>query len=451
MQITINRDGENHGPYPLEEVQRLLANGAVQESDLGYYEGAANWMPLKEIPALKASTNLPPVIGGDLPPVIENDAPPVIDESREVKRKSSPSTFPCPGCGADLIFSPGAAKMKCPYCGAKADCPTPKGLVLELDFESQLSSLESEAETTTVTEVNCEACAATNQLEANATSGECAFCGTPFVQQPKSANVILPQAVLPFSITRDKGINIFRTWIKGLWFAPSKLKEYARDIEKLKGLYLPHWTYDANTTTDYMGERGEYYYETEYYTDNDGNEQSREVQHTRWYPASGRVWVNFDDILVPASDTLPRKYVDELEPWDLNALIPYTDEYLSGFQSESYTTDLRGGFNIAKDKMAPEINSTIGRNIGGDTYRISSKQSYYENISFKYILLPVWISAYRFKEKTYQFLINARTGELQGERPWSFIKIILIILAVLGIIALIIAVAALGDYYTNKP
>ena len=94
-----------------------------------------------------------------------------------------PTTFPCSGCGGDLIFSPGAAKMECPYCGATVDCPTPAEQVSEHDFESQLSSLESGATTTTVTEVNCESCAATNQLEANATSGECAFCGTPFVQQ----------------------------------------------------------------------------------------------------------------------------------------------------------------------------------------------------------------------------------------------------------------------------
>ena len=280
MQITINRDGENHGPYPLEEVQRLLANGTVQENDLGYYEGAANWMPLKEIPALKASTNLPPVIDGDLPPVIEKDAPPVMDETQRVKEKSGPTTFPCSGCGGDLIFSPGAAKMECPYCGATVDCPAPTGQVFEHDFESQLSSLESGAVTTTVTEVNCEACAATNQLEANATSGECAFCGTPFVQQPQSANVIQPQAVLPFSITRDEGIKLFREWIGSLWFAPNKLKQFARDIEKLKGLYLPHWTYDSDTTTDYMGERGEHYYETEHYTDSEGNSRTRQVRRT---------------------------------------------------------------------------------------------------------------------------------------------------------------------------
>ena len=171
--------------------------------------------------------------------------------------------------------------------------------------------------------------------------------------------------------------------------------------------------------------------------------QTRQVRRTRWYPATGRVWVDFNDILVPASDTLPRKYVDELEPWDLPALTPYADEYLSGFQSESYTTDLRAGFNLAKDKMVPDIDSKIRWDIGGDEQRIHSKTTYYQNITFKYILLPVWISAYRFKDRTFQFLVNARTGEVQGERPWSWIKITLLVIFILALIGVIV-------YFANK-
>ena len=415
MQITINRAGDNHGPYSLEQARELLANGTLQETDRAHYEGAADWLPLKDVPGLN-----------------ENAAP-------AAEEKSGPATFPCTGCGGDLLFKPGAAKMECPYCGAEVDCPAPTGEVLEHDFENQLAMLESGATTTVVAEVNCEACGAHNQLEANQTSGECAFCGTAFVQQPQTANVLCPQAVLPFAVTREEGLGHFREWINGLWFAPNKLKQFARDINKLKGLYIPHWTYDSDTITDYMGQRGEAYYVTV----SDGEGKTRQERRVNWYPAAGRVWVSFDDILVPASDTLPRKYVDELEPWDLPNLTPYADEYLSGFQSESYTTDLRGGFNLAKDKMVPEIESKIRWDIGGDEQRIHSKTTVYQNITFKYILLPVWISAYRFKDRSFQFLVNARTGEVQGEHPWSWVKITLAALLVISIIGIIV-------YFANK-
>ena len=423
MPITINRDGENFGPYTPEEVRDLLANGTLKEDDLAHEEGADDWIPLRGLTSL------------------QHGATTQAQASRG--KEGGPTTFPCTGCGGDLVYSPGVAKMECPYCGAEVDCPAPTGEVLEHDFESQLASLESSAATTTVAEATCEACGAENQLGANQTSGDCAFCGTPFVQQPQATNVLRPQAVLPFAVTRDEGINRFREWINGRWFAPNKLKEFARDIQKLKGLYLPHWTYDSNTTTDYMGQRGEHYYVTEHYTDSEGRSQTRQVRRTHWHPAAGRVWVSFDDLLVPASNTLPRKYLDELEPWDLPALTPYEDAYLSGFQSESYTVDLRTGFDIAKGEMEPDIDQDIRYDIGGDEQRIHQKTTYYSDITFKYILLPVWISAYRFKDKNFQFLVNARTGEVQGERPWSWIKITLAVLAGLALVGTII-------YFANQ-
>ena len=104
---------------------------------------------------------------------------------------------------------------------------------------------------------------------------------------------------------------------------------------------------------------------------------------------------------------------------------------------------LRAGFNLAKDKMVPDIDSKIRWDIGGDEQRILSKTTYYQNITFKYILLPVWISAYRFKERTFQFLVNARTGEVQGERPWSWIKITLLVIFILALIGVIV-------YFANK-
>ena len=415
MQITINRDGENHGPYALEQVREMLADGSLRETDLAHFEGSEDWMPVTQIPGVKDTGGSP---------------------SEEVSSK--PATFKCEGCGGELVYSPGVASMECPYCGVTVQCPEPTGEVLEHDFESQLTSLASGAVTTQVLEVDCDACGASNQLDTNQTSGECAFCGTPFVQQPKSANAMKPHAVLPFAVTRDEGIGHFRQWINSRWFAPNKLKELATDVEKFKGLYLPHWTYDTNTITDYTGQRGEYYYVTESYTDNEGKHQTRQVRKTRWYPTWGRVFVNFDDILVPASDTLPRKYVDALEPWDLPQLTPYADQYLSGFQSESYSVNLRAGFEIAKDKMAPDIDTKIRWDIGGDEQRIHTKHTYYNNITFKYILLPVWISAYRFKDKIYQFLVNARTGEVQGERPWSWIKITLLVLFIIALIGTIV-------------
>ena len=162
--------------------------------------------------------------------------------------------------------------------------------------------------------------------------------------------------------------------------------------------------------------------------------KTRQVRHTRWYPASGTVRNIFDDILITASGNLLPKYVEALKPWDLENLVPYSGKYLSGFQVESYTVGLEDGFENAKTRMEPVINSSIRRDIGGDEQQISFKNSAYEDIKFKHLLLPVWISAYKFKGKIYQFMVNARTGEVQGKRPYSAVKIIFAVLGALAVI-----------------
>ncbi len=349
--------------------------------------------------------------------------------------------FPCSNCGADLEFKPGTDHLTCPYCQTENIIETDeKTEVEEKDYNLILEKLkeqEDSGETVEVIVIKCDTCGAEVSLGDNQTAGECAFCGSSIVAQGKSEKILKPESLLPFKIKRDDAAENFRKWLKKRWFAPNKLKEYAR-LDGLKGIYTPFWTYDTNTDTSYTGQRGDYYYTTETYTATEDGKtvtKTRQVRHTRWSSAYGTVHNNFDDILVHAADRMDEKYVDELEPWDLENLTAYNSSYLPGFQVESYSVDLEAGLDRAKEKMSPEIDSTIRRDIGGDTQRISSRSTTYNEISFKHILLPVWMSAYNFKGKIYQFMVNARTGEVQGSRPWSVAKIVvasLIAAAIIG-------------------
>ena len=222
-----------------------------------------------------------------------------------------------------------------------------------------------------------------------------------------------------------------------MWFAPNDLKKAVLNFDHFKGVYIPYWTYDTDTTTSYVGQRGEHYYVTETYTTTENGKtvtKTRQVQRTRWYPASGRVHKFFDDILVAATNSLPRKYIYKLEPWDLENLVSFNKSFLSGFITEKYQVELPEGFEIAKGIAAAEITRLVHRDIGGDEQRIISMHSSYNNITFKHLLLPVFVSAYRFKNKVYQFLVNGRTGEVQGQRPYSWIKIVLV--SLIGIIVI---------------
>ena len=80
------------------------------------------------------------------------------------------------------------------------------------------------------------------------------------------------------------------------------------------------------------------------------------------------------------------------------------------------------------------------RDIGGDHQTIEGLQTRHDKTTFKHVLLPIWISSYRYGDGTYRFLVNARTGEVQGERPWSWIKIALGAIAVVVAIVVVVSI-----------
>src|SRR5262245_46176948 len=196
--------------------------------------------------------------------------------------------YPCPSCGADLLYEPSDGFLSCPYCGHKEQIPTSAAEVQERAFEQylqirpdQLSQLAANA-----LEVRCQGCGATTTFIPPEVAGKCDFCGVQIVAQPQSADpIIAPEGVLPFYITPQQATNELRSWLGSLWFAPGALKQFAQP-EAIDGIYLPFWTYDTNTVTHYTGQRGEHYLDTETYfeTDAQGNQQlrTRQVQKTNW-------------------------------------------------------------------------------------------------------------------------------------------------------------------------
>ncbi|NOT76409.1 MAG: hypothetical protein HOP08_15880 [Cyclobacteriaceae bacterium] len=339
----------------------------------------------------------------------------------------------CKNCGALLTFKPGTTKLTCQYCKAENDIPQEAQTeIIENNIDDFLTKHIEKEEKVVVTSIKCEACGATSSINPNITADRCPFCATTFVlKNGSSSTVFKPQYLLPFKIDSPQAIQNFRKWLQGLWFAPNELKHYVDRADRLSGMYLPFWTFDAETETSYSGEKGIDRQVSESYTDSDGKRQQRTVTHTDWYPASGNVSDTFDDILIEASTTLPKFTLRALEPWDLKNVVKYSDQYLSGFRTENYQIDLPTAYVDGKGRMKEVITRTVQRDIGGNRQQIHSMNTNYKNATFKYILLPVWISAYQYNKKVYQFIINARTGEVQGNRPYSTAKIALAVIGAL--------------------
>ncbi len=354
----------------------------------------------------------------------------------------------CKQCAAKLTFKPGTSSLKCEYCGTENEIVVEEKPIEEIDFEKFISEKYNSVPKQEIKTVRCEGCGAQTTFDPNVVSELCPFCGSVLVvKESESQSIVKPGSLLPFGIDAKKAFAVFQTWLKKLWFAPNDLMKYAAQQEKLKGMYIPYWTYDSNTYSRYTGERGDDYQTTESYTTTENGQtvtKTRTVTRTRWHSVSGSVSNVFDDVLVLASKSLPKKYTEKLEPWDLDKLVGYDEQFLSGFRTETYQVDMKDGFTEAKTKMEPVIRNTVCKDIGGDHQRISTLNTTYNDVTFKHVLLPVWISAYRYRDKVYRFLVNGRTGEVQGERPYSWIKITLTVIA--GIIIIGGAIWLINKY-----
>ena len=361
--------------------------------------------------------------------------------------------FPCDGCGADLQFRIGDQMLACEFCGHVKEIEIPDGAdVVEQDFHAMLDRLqewrEEEADrqieagdaqhagdSTTRNELRCDSCGGNVEFIGTLTSTHCPYCGSPV--QLENAHKCTEQripvdGVLPFQIDRVHAKNNLKQWVDSRWFAPNNFRKQGAD-GKFNGVYLSYFTFDSMTFTAYSGQRGEHYWVTV----GSGKNKRRE-RRTRWYPASGRFQRFFDDVLVLANTGLRRDYMLALEPWPLLKVVPFNQQMLAGHMARTYDIELDESFVEGKKRIDEALYREVCQRIGGDTQRVHSVDSNYEAITFKHILLPVWLLAYRYGDKSYQVFINAATGEVQGERPYSPWKIafaVLTGLAVAGVIA----------------
>ena len=364
-----------------------------------------------------------------------NQAGPPPDPSKAV------DTFPCAKCGAQLSWDAGKRSMHCTFCGHDQPMPTmPTQQIREIPLEEGLASAPKGLGAK-VSTIQCKECGATVNVGEGERTAKCAFCGSGQVLQIQTdANAIRPESLVAFQIDKPTANKHFADWLKGLWFRPNDLKKMAQ-VQEMGGVYVPFWTFDARVDSDWTAERGFHYYVTESYTAYENGQRvnrTRQVQRTRWEPAWGNRRNDFyDDTLVCASRGLPTALVDKFSSFNTKQLVPYAPQYLAGWRAEAYAVDLPSAHGTARNKMSDQQNARCASDVGGDTHRSLVVNNRWYAETFKHVLLPIWIAAYRYNNKVFRFLVNGQTGEVTGEAPLSFWKIFLACLLGAAIIAVI--------------
>ncbi len=352
------------------------------------------------------------------------------------------TSFKCPACGGVMVFDPQGQSLQCEYCknvinldDTKQD-PTAYGFDNDSELNPQVWGEKRHS-------VKCKSCGASTVFDAYIVADKCPFCSNSNIQEEVITNGIMPESLIPFKITEDTAIAQYKKWLKGKWLAPTKLKKGVNNqYVQLTGMYVPCWSFNADTNSFYTAMAGKYYYVTVYRTETrDG--KSVQVPHqerrTKWYPVSGQYAKDFRDYIVDASIHIDDDMIAGIQPYNLKELSPYKPEFLSGFKAERYSVDLKTGWETAKERLSPQIEDGIRSQIVADEVKdIRFKTSYY-NKKYKHILLPLWFSSFKYKGKTYGYMINGQTGRVDGKSPLSPWK-------VTALIIFILALASLGFY-----
>ncbi len=335
----------------------------------------------------------------------------------------------CPSCGGTLSFSPETGGLKCPFCeytesikaGEAAD---------ELDIESAEATENCDwgAEKKYVI---CESCGAELLLDELEISSKCPYCDSNLVMEEAAKTTLAPGGVCPFKITQKEAGSRFLNWIRGKLFCPSAAKKAAK-AKEFTGVYLPYWTFDCSTHSSYSAR-----YSRRHTRRRDGKTET----YITWHSTFGHYNRFFDDAQICGSERYDETILAQIEPFDTENNVEYKPEYVAGFAAERYSVGIRDAWQRAKEYIKRILRGEITNKIKQEhmSSGVSSLvvDTSYSDIKYKYLLLPVWISSYKYKGKIYQFMINGRTGKVGGKYPLSPWRILAAVLVAAAVIALL--------------
>jgi hypothetical protein len=331
----------------------------------------------------------------------------------------------------------------CPFCGTATPFSVDEsGAVVELDLVTALRELPDEARGWQAEKraVQCQSCRAVSVFDPARVGQQCDFCGSPKLLPYEELKApIRPQSLLPFKVPEPHVREQIRRWYASKWLAPNSLRRRAL-VDRVHGIYIPYWTFDAHVVCPWQADAGHYYYTTETYRDNQGRRQTRQVRQVRWEPASGEVRHFFDDEPVPGTHGVALDLLRQVEPFPTGELVPYSTGFLSGFVVEHYQVVLVEAAQHSQAQMTRKLFDMCAAQVPGDTHRNLRIQPVFSGQTFKHILVPVWLLTYTYGNRHWQVVVNGVTGRVAGRYPKSPWKIALLVLLV-AVVVLVILMA----------
>jgi len=337
-----------------------------------------------------------------------------------------PRGHPCSACGSPV--DPG--DKFCHACGTVQPAVSPAGLPRGpvAAGGNTGAATATPAPPDTQKHFRCQQCGAEVGVDPGQMSFSCPFCDSTYVIELPAGDGsrAQPEFVIGFAITPEQAADKFRAWLnEGGWFRPGDLST-AKAEGKLRGVYLPFWSFSTLAESNWTAGIGEHWYRTETYTTTENGKtvtRTREVQETEWWNLAGKHHNYYSGYLVSGSKGLKQSDGDRIKPYHLAALKRYEPYFLAGWFSEDYSVASDEAQKICQAEFFRWEQAAVEAFLPGDTHRSVEVQTEFSETNADLILLPLYLLSYRYGDKLYRFMINGQTGNVIGEKPYSSVRI----------------------------
>ena len=349
----------------------------------------------------------------------------------------------CPNCSAKIIFDPSINKWKCSHCNSEFTIEDLKEKMgnAATDVKNNDEGLIEDDDTTYI-EYHCPDCGAGIVTDEQTSATFCIYCGNTAILKNKLAGKFKPEYIIPFKKTKEEAEQAFININKGRMFVPKTFNN-RKNIEKIRGVYIPFWVYDM---------------------DFNGSIDANAVNVTHWtigrthytktdkYKVFRKGNMKFDKVPVDGSTRFENNLMNSIEPFDYNELVPYNHAYLSGFLAEKYDIEKEITYEDAKKRALSTVDKQFISSCNYQTVKIKNKDYQDINIKTSYILLPVYMVNVKYNNKYYTFAMNGQSGKFIGNIPLNkkkvFITTIIMLISIFGILELIVFLAYIIGGYT---
>lgn len=344
-------------------------------------------------------------------------------------------SYSCPNCGGPLEFAPGSTKVTCPYCDTEFETATIENLFAkkqEQAIEAEKAKAAkwdtasagdewSQEEAAHMRAVTCSSCGAEIVSDENTMATECCYCGNPTMLPSKFDGMLKPDFVIPFKKTKEDAVAALKDFYKGKRLLPAAFTANNR-VESIQPMYVPFWLFDSkvHATAEYRAEN-----------DNIIDTEDETITETSVYRCDRSGDMSFSKIPVDGSEKMDDTYMESIEPFDYNDIVPFSPAYLTGCLADKYDVDAEASVPRADSRIEQSAMDVLQDTVS-DYSRAECQEHFItkEGDTVSYAMAPVWILTTKYQGKPYTFMMNGQTGKMVGRLPYDNTKSYIYMLAV---------------------